>query len=60
MNDYFVNLKEALDISSANIEDSLNDLGEDPSSRVTRYFESHSSILNLKGSVNSTIPKVFH
>ena len=34
INDYFVNITEILDISCANIEDSLNDLDEDPCSRV--------------------------
>ena len=56
MNDYFVNITENLDISCANIEDSLN---EDPYSRIIEHFESHSSILKIKGSISSTIKLFF-
>ena len=55
MNDCFVNMTEILDNSCANGEDSLNDLNEGPCSRVIRYFESHYSILNINGSIDSTI-----
>ena len=55
MHDYFVNMTQTLGVSCANIEDSLNDLNENPCSRVIKYFESHSSILKIKGSINSTI-----
>ena len=55
MNDYFVNITENLGISCANIEDSSNDFNENPCSRIIEHFESHSSILKIKGSISSTI-----
>ena len=54
MNNYFLNIIETLGISRANSEGSLNFLNEDPCSKIIQYFESHSSILKLKGSVSST------
>ena len=57
MNDYFVNITENLDISCANIDDSLNDLNEDLCSRIIEHFESHSGILKIKGL--SVVPQNF-
>ena len=54
MNNYFMNTTETLGISRANTEGSLNDLDEDPCSKIIQNFESHSSILKIKGSINST------
>ena len=53
MNNYFVNKAEILFISRANTEGSLNDLNEDPCSKIINRFESHSSILKIKESVKS-------
>ena len=53
MNNYIVNITETLGISRATTEGSLNDFNEDPCSNVIKHFESHSSILKIKGSVSS-------
>ena len=54
MNNYFVNTIETLGISRANTEGSLNDLNEDPCSKIIQYFESHSGILTIRWSISST------
>ena len=39
MNTYFVKITETQGISRANIEGSLNDLNEDPCSKIIQHFE---------------------
>ena len=53
MINYFANITETLGISRANAEGSSNDFNEDPCSKIIKHFESHSSILKIKGSVSS-------
>ena len=53
MNNYFVNITEIPGISRATTEGSLNDFNEDPCSKIIKHFESHSSVLKIKGSVSS-------
>ena len=53
MNNYFVNIIETLGIFRATTEGSLNDFNEDPCSKIIKHFESHSSVLKIKGSVSS-------
>ena len=53
-NNYFVHITDTLAISCANNEDSLDNLDEDPCSRIIKLFESHSSIFKVQGSVHNT------
>ena len=47
-------ITDTLGISHANTEGSLNDLNQDQCSKIIEYFESHCSILKIKGSISST------
>ena len=53
MNNYFMNITETLSISGATTEGSLYDFNDDPCTKIIKHFESHSSILKIKGSVGS-------
>ena len=53
MNDYFVNITEALGISCSNTEDYISDLKEYQCSEIIQYFEPHSSILKIQRSIRS-------
>ena len=54
MNNYFVNITDTLGISCTSNEDSLDNLDEDPCSRIIKRFQSHSSILKIRESVRSS------
>ena len=59
MNNYFVNITETLAISPATTEGSLIDFTEDSCSKIIKHFESHPSILKIKGSVSSDTKFLF-
>ena len=55
LNNYFVNIKKNLGIANKNKQEPLNDHEDYPCLAIVERFKSHSSILKIKWSVDSTI-----